>query len=49
LSTLVGTCPSTISTMIKKTMVCPVIKNKKSPYGVGNASQKILKILNNTF
>ena len=44
---LVGISYSKILSSIKKTSKNPQIKNKKSPYGTGNSSEKIIKILRN--
>lgn len=44
-STVIGTKESKILSSIKKTEDDPVIKSKKSPFGKGNASEKIIKIL----
>jgi len=44
---LVGISYSKILSSIKKTSKNPQVKNKKSPYGTGNSSEKIIKILRN--
>ncbi len=49
LAILVGTDPKNILTAIKKSSKNPKIISKKSPYGVGNSSSKILRILEKSF
>lgn len=46
---LVGLNQKTISQAIKKTMKNPKISSKKTPYGKGNASNEIIKILKKRF
>ena len=48
-SELVGTETSRITKAITKTIKNPQINSKKSPYGSGNASKKIIKILRQNF
>ena len=46
---IVGINAKNISNSIKKTMKNPKLSSRKTPYGQGNASEKILKILKKTF
>jgi len=48
-STIVGTQESKILKNIQKTMDNPVIKSKSTPFGKGDSSEKIIKILKTTF
>ena len=46
---IIGLNEKTISKSIKKTMKEPRISSRKTPYGKGDASKKILKILQKHF
>jgi len=48
-STVIGTQESKILKNIKKTMDNPTIKSRNNPFGKGNASEKIIKILKTSF
>ncbi|KFM18783.1 UDP-N-acetylglucosamine 2-epimerase protein [Marine Group I thaumarchaeote SCGC AAA799-P11] len=48
-STVIGTQESKILKNIKKTMDDPVIKSRNNPFGKGNSSDKIIKILKTNF
>ena len=48
-STVIGTQESKILKNIKKTMDDPVIKSRNNPFGKGNSSEKIIKILKTNF
>jgi len=48
-STVIGTQESKIIKNIKKTMDDPVIISKNNPFGKGNSSEKIIKILKTNF
>ena len=48
-STVIGTQESKILKNIKKTMDNPVIKSRNNPFGKGNSSEKIIKILKTNF
>ena len=48
-SELIGTNSNKIVLKIKQTTHSPKINNKKNPYGKGNSSQKILKIIQKSF
>ena len=49
LSEIIGTSTNKITSSINKTLRNPSVKSKKTPYGNGKASEKILKILKNNF
>jgi len=49
LAEIVGLKEKNISNSIIKTMKNPKLNSKKTPYGKGNASEKILKILKKNF
>jgi UDP-N-acetylglucosamine 2-epimerase (non-hydrolysing) len=49
MSEIVGLDEKNISNSIKKTMKSPKLQSKKTPYGKGDASEKIHKILQNNF
>ena len=49
LSELVGTTSKKIMSSIKKTKKNPKLKNKKTPYGKGDSSKKISKIMSDFF
>ena len=46
---IIGLNEKSISKSIKKTMKDPKVHSRKTPYGKGNASYKIIKILQNHF
>jgi len=48
-STVIGTQESKILKFIKKTIDNPAIKSKATPFGKGNSSDKIIKILKTNF
>ena len=48
-SSVIGTESSKIIKNIKKTMDDPVIKSRSNPFGKGNSSEKIIKILKTNF
>ena len=48
-STVIGTQESKIMKNIKKTLDDPKIKSNNMPFGKGNSSEKIIKILKNNF
>jgi len=48
-STVIGTQESKIIKNIKKTMDNPIIKSRNNPFGKGNSSEKIIKILKTNF
>ena len=48
-SSVIGTQESSILKNISKTKDNPKVKSRKSPYGNGNASEKIIKILKSNF
>ncbi len=48
-SELIGTNSNKIISKIKQTVNSPKINNKRNPYGRGNSSQKILKIIQKSF
>ena len=45
MSQIIGVEKKNIVKAIKKTILDPNINSRKTPYGKGNASQKIIKIL----
>jgi len=49
LSELIGTNQTKIISAIKKTVNCPKITTKQNPFGSGNATEKILKTINDYF
>ena len=49
LSELIGTDTKKIISAIRRTVKNPKIVNKKTPYGQGNASHKIIKIISRAF
>jgi len=49
MSQLIGLNQKTISNIIKKTIKNPNISSKKTPYGNGNASSKIIEIINRNY
>ena len=46
---IIGLDEKNISNSIKKTMKNPKLHSRKTPYGKGDASEKILKILKKNF
>ena len=46
---IIGTNEKIISNSIKKTMKNPKLSSRKIPYGKGDTSEKILKILKKNF